>query len=56
MTKDPIIADIRKFRDKYARKHGYSIRAIAADLRRFQVPSSLHTTTPEAKRRRKCAI
>ncbi len=35
MTKDPIIAELRRFRDSFARKHRYSIRAMAEDLRRF---------------------
>ncbi|MGD0389607.1 MAG: hypothetical protein ABSC42_11690 [Tepidisphaeraceae bacterium] len=41
MTKDPIIAEIRNFRDKYARKHGYCIRAIAEDLNKYRVPKSI---------------
>jgi len=41
MTKDPIIAEIRNFRDKYARKHGYCIRAIAEDLKRYHIPKSI---------------
>ena len=43
MTKDPIITEIRNFRDKYARKHGYSIRAIAEDLKGYRVPKSLNS-------------
>ena len=41
MIEDPIIADIRNFRDKYARKHGYSIRAIAEDLKSFRIPKRI---------------
>ena len=55
MTKDPIIAEIRKFRDEYARKHGFSVSAIAEDLSRFQVPRSLRVHKLEPKRRRKLA-
>lgn len=41
VTKDPIIAEIRAFRDKYARKHGYSIRAIAEDLKGYRIPKTI---------------
>ena len=44
VTKDPIITEIRNFRDKYARKHGYSIRAIAEDLKGYRVPKSLNSS------------
>jgi len=41
MTKAPIIAEIRNFRDKYARKHGYSVRGVAEDLKKYRVPKSI---------------
>jgi len=41
MSKDPIITEIRNFRDKYARKHGYCIRAIAEDLKNYRIPKTL---------------
>jgi hypothetical protein len=55
MTKDPIITEIRRFRDGYARRHGYSIRAIAEDLRRFQAQRPARTLAPHAKPARKVA-
>jgi hypothetical protein len=41
MTKDPIIAEIRNFRDQYARKHGYSVRGVAEDLKKYRIPKSI---------------
>jgi hypothetical protein len=54
MKRDPIISEIRSFRDKYARKHGYSIRAIAEDLKGYRIPKSLQPAGP-AKTTRKIA-
>lgn len=33
MRKDPIVEEIRKARDAHARKFGYDLKAICADLR-----------------------
>lgn len=41
MLKDPIIAELRTFRDNYARKHGYCIRAIVQDLNSYRPPKPL---------------
>ena len=34
MKDDPIVAEVRKHREKYARKFGYDLHAICEDLRR----------------------
>ena len=36
---DPIVAEVRKFRDEHARKFNYDLDAICADLRRRQQQS-----------------
>nr|VFJ97212.1 MAG: hypothetical protein BECKH772A_GA0070896_1011610 [Candidatus Kentron sp. H]VFJ97809.1 MAG: hypothetical protein BECKH772B_GA0070898_101198 [Candidatus Kentron sp. H]VFK02978.1 MAG: hypothetical protein BECKH772C_GA0070978_101109 [Candidatus Kentron sp. H] len=36
MYNDPIVAEIRKFRDEYARRFGYDLDAICRDLKREQ--------------------
>ncbi len=33
MKKDPFVAEIRKYRDKHAAKHGYDLQRIYADLK-----------------------
>ncbi|MGA2442001.1 MAG: hypothetical protein ABSH08_13685 [Tepidisphaeraceae bacterium] len=45
MTKDPIITEIRNFRDKYAREHGYSVRGVAEDLKEYRIPKSIQPAT-----------
>jgi hypothetical protein len=34
MHKDPIVEEVRKYRDENARRFGYNIRAIAEDARK----------------------
>ena len=34
MYKDPIVEEVRKYREENARRFGYSIRAIAEDARK----------------------
>jgi hypothetical protein len=36
MYDDPIVAEIRKLRDEYARRFGYDLEAICRDLREQQ--------------------
>lgn len=37
MWDDPIVADVRKAREKLAAEHGYDVKAIFADLMKRQV-------------------
>ena len=39
MTDDPILAEIRAFREEYARRFNYDLRAIVKDLRTRQEES-----------------
>lgn len=55
MTRDPIVAEIRKFRDRYARKHGYNIRAMADDLKQFQAALASRPLVAHSKLARKAA-
>ncbi len=36
MTKDPIVAQVRKVREAYAKEFNYDIKAICDDLREWQ--------------------
>lgn len=45
MTRDPIIAEVRKARDDYARKFNYDLDAICADLRRKEQESGAVVVT-----------
>jgi hypothetical protein len=36
MQKDPIIEEVRRTRQEYAKKFGYNIRALAADLQKHE--------------------
>ena len=51
-TKDPIIAEIRNFRDKYARKHGFSVRGVAEDLKKYRIPKSIQPVKHSGPARR----
>ncbi len=50
MYDDPIVADIRKLRDEYARRFGYDLDAICRDLREQQKGSGHHIVRRQAKR------
>jgi hypothetical protein len=39
MLDDPIIAELRKIRDEYAKKFNYNLEAVAADLMKQQASS-----------------
>ena len=52
MTKDPIIAETRNFRDKYARKHGFSVRGVAEDLKKYRIPKSIQPVKHSGPARR----
>uniref|UniRef100_A0A7C2P366 Uncharacterized protein n=1 Tax=Schlesneria paludicola TaxID=360056 RepID=A0A7C2P366_9PLAN len=39
MTDDPIVAEVRKTRDEYARRFGYDLDAICRDLQQRQAES-----------------
>jgi hypothetical protein len=39
MREDPIVEEVRKFRDEHAAKFGYDLRAIAEDARKRQQES-----------------
>lgn len=39
MIDDPIVAEVRKARDEYARRFNYDLDAICADLQQRQVQS-----------------
>ena len=36
MTKDPIVEEVRKVRDEYAKRFGYNLDAIVRDLQQKQ--------------------
>jgi hypothetical protein len=44
-THDPIVAEVRKARDDYARKFNYDLDAICADLRRKEQESGAVVVT-----------
>ena len=52
MKDDPIVAEVRRVRDRLARKFNYDIHAILEDLRRRQgktvAPDELRTETEQA--------
>lgn len=56
MTKDPIVAQVRKVREAYAKKFNYDLKAICDDLRAFQEQTG-HTydLPPKAKKTSKKA-
>lgn len=39
MAQDPIVAEVRKYRDQYAKRFGYDLRAIYLDLKEKQEQS-----------------
>ncbi len=45
ITRDPIIAEVRKARDEYARQFNYDLDAICADLRRKEQESGAVVVT-----------
>jgi hypothetical protein len=51
MYKDPIVEEVRKYRDENARKFGYNIRAIAEDARKRERASG-HKLVSFCRRRK----
>jgi len=50
MYDDPIVAEIRRFRDEYARRFGYDLEAICRDLREQQQRSGRRVVRRQPKR------
>ncbi len=57
MKSDPIVEEVRRFRQEYARQFDYDLKAMAADLRKReqQHPERLVAFPPRPARRRKTA-
>lgn len=51
MTKDPIVAQVRKVREAYAEKFNHDIKAICDDLRNWQKETG-HTYDLPPKRKK----
>jgi hypothetical protein len=45
MSDDPIVDEIRKFRDEYAAKFNYDLKAIVNDLKRKEKESGVRTVS-----------
>ena len=52
MFDDPIVAEVRKARDDYARRFNYDLDAICADLQRKQAQSGRNLVSFPPKRPR----
>ena len=54
MRDDPIVEEVRRIRDEYAKQFDYDLRAMAADLRKCEQahPDRLVTFPPKPPRRR----
>ena len=50
--KDPIVAEIHRYRAEHARRFNYDIHAIGEDIRRSEVESSGKFVTWDARRKR----
>lgn len=57
MQNDPIVDEVRRIRQEYAKQFAYDLRAMAADLRKHeqQHPDRLVSFPPKPARRRKTA-
>lgn len=57
MQDDPIIEDVRRIRQDYAKQFDYDLHALAADLRRHEQehPERVVTFPPKPVRRRRTA-
>ena len=57
MEADPIIEEVRRIRQDYAKRFGYDLRAVAADLRKREQwhPERLVSFPPKPARQKKTA-
>ncbi|MFH1024499.1 MAG: hypothetical protein V1809_14050 [Planctomycetota bacterium] len=57
MPNDPIVDEVRLIRHEYAKQFAYDLRAIAADLKKYEQrhPDRLVSYPPKPARRRKTA-
>ena len=57
MQNDPIVDEVRRIRQEYAKQFAYNLHAMAADLRKHeqQHPDRLVSFPPKPARRRKTA-
>ena len=53
--RDPIVAEVRKHREAFAREHGNSVDAIVAALRREEASGNVATVSFPPKKIRKTA-
>jgi hypothetical protein len=51
MSSDPILEEIWKARDEHARRFGYDMKKICADLKRIEKQSGRRVVTRKPKRR-----
>lgn len=51
MIRDPLIDEIRKIREAFAKKHGYDVKAIVRALQEEEVKSGRRTVAPRPTRR-----
>jgi hypothetical protein len=49
--KDPLLNEIRVYRDRYAAAHNYDVREIARDLQSREKKSAVHLKSAGANRR-----
>jgi len=50
MTRDPIVEEVRRIRDRFARSHGYDLHAIARALQRDEAKSAQRVVTLPARK------
>lgn len=50
MTKDPIVEEVRKVRDEYAKQFGYDLDAIVRDLQQKQAGEQVVSFPPKRPR------
>ena len=56
MIRDPIVEEVRKAREDYARQFNFDLRAMMADLQRRQQERGAKTVSFPPKRRERAAI
>ena len=50
MSRDPIVEEVRRYRDEYAKRFGYDIEAICRDAKQRQEESGRKTVSFPPKR------